>query len=292
MCSQTQSPLFGVIPAEIRNEIFWLALQEFDNPETLYPRETYYTRPGQMGPKRIEVALLRTCKRVYEETKVIPLSNTVACIYLGSQMRAPKDYIRVGEVFELHHIRRFRAQYWSALKHVHILAQLYALNAQNIHHVFLQNHLRPAISPSTVTITIRYTDWWYWEQNTAHQLTVHEVVEWGRMLFPDSVTEIVLELETIETKVKEVDAIVAMITRTPHQWAFGRRDGIRMLPSLKKGVKEWKWQGPTTFGERSRVSRDHIIYPHHPKGDTMGYVVKALTWVPEALTRGGPSSGE
>ena len=42
------------------------------------------------------------------------------------------------------------------------------------------------------------------------------------------------------------------------------------------GARGRTWHGPTTFG-------DGKTYKYHPEGDTMGYLVKVLTWelVPE-----------
>ena len=88
--SQEQSPLFNIIPPEIRNQIFELALQTYDNPKALYEKNTYWARPGCMGKQKVDTELLRTCKRVYDETKVIPLRDFELRYYLGSRSRAPK----------------------------------------------------------------------------------------------------------------------------------------------------------------------------------------------------------
>lgn len=80
VCNQFQSPLFGKIPAEIRNEIFRLALTEYvpegnewtgklgkiGNREwgNVYSTESYVDRPGYEGLKTVDTDLLRTCKRV------------------------------------------------------------------------------------------------------------------------------------------------------------------------------------------------------------------------------------
>ena len=88
---QSQSPLFGKIPGEIRNEIFSLALQEYVDPENLYGREEYCTRPGYEGNKRIDVALLRTCKLIWSETRGIPEKNTEIIVWVGNRERAPRS---------------------------------------------------------------------------------------------------------------------------------------------------------------------------------------------------------
>lgn len=87
--TQFQSPLFGVIPGEIRNAIFELALEEYDDPQQLYQRTSYYARPGIRAVKRVDAQLLRTCKRVYSETRSLPLKNLETEFYLGSRQRCP-----------------------------------------------------------------------------------------------------------------------------------------------------------------------------------------------------------
>lgn len=75
--SQSACPFFSVIPAEIRNRIFYLALLEEEDLSNYIPadldsylcsRESYNMFPG--------IALLRTCKLVYLETHLLPILTT------------------------------------------------------------------------------------------------------------------------------------------------------------------------------------------------------------------------
>lgn len=87
--AQIQSPLFGGLPGELRNQIFELALEQYDDPDHMYRGETYYCRPGSLGEKRVDTQLLRTCKRVYQEAKALPLRGAELYFYGGSKDRAP-----------------------------------------------------------------------------------------------------------------------------------------------------------------------------------------------------------
>jgi hypothetical protein len=87
---QAQSPLFNALPGELRNAIFRLALQQYVDTERLYDRETYWTRPGVEGPLRIDTALLRTCKRVWGETRDMLGKDLTLTFYLGLRSRAPQ----------------------------------------------------------------------------------------------------------------------------------------------------------------------------------------------------------
>lgn len=68
---QTQSPLFGDLPGEIRNEIFNLALIQYEDEGEAYPEDSYWYRPGFRGPRKSSSALLRTCKLAYAEGKKV-----------------------------------------------------------------------------------------------------------------------------------------------------------------------------------------------------------------------------
>lgn len=90
---QSQSPLFSKIPPELRNEIFALALQPYVDPEKLYERETFWARPGFEGRKKMDVALVGSCKRVYEETKAVVMRQGFEemVVFLGHGSRAPRS---------------------------------------------------------------------------------------------------------------------------------------------------------------------------------------------------------
>jgi hypothetical protein len=85
---QEQSPLFGVIPAEVRDQIFSYCLAEQDGKEKI-TKEEYYYRPDYTHYQCIDTALLRTCRRIYLETRTIPVQNVTFRDYLGSRRRRP-----------------------------------------------------------------------------------------------------------------------------------------------------------------------------------------------------------
>lgn len=95
---QLQSPLFGILPGEIRNEIFELALmQEEDNAEA-YPEDSYWYRPGFAGPHKGSSALLRTCRLAYKEGQKVFLKNLEWAFWFGmldriSNTSTPGTYI-------------------------------------------------------------------------------------------------------------------------------------------------------------------------------------------------------
>ncbi|KAH6874624.1 hypothetical protein BKA70DRAFT_1480013 [Coprinopsis sp. MPI-PUGE-AT-0042] len=94
--AQSGSPLFTVFPAEIRAEIFALALRSFSDESKQYPFDSYWYRPGHTAPRRTELSLLTTCKRVYEEaSKLIwkeSSGNNEEAFWWGSTARRPPEY--------------------------------------------------------------------------------------------------------------------------------------------------------------------------------------------------------
>jgi hypothetical protein len=80
---QTQSPLIS-LPAEIRHEIFKLALQTHCDRRKRYTK-TQMWRTDLTGPRCVATALLRTCRLVYMETWSLPLLQTTLAIHYGEQ---------------------------------------------------------------------------------------------------------------------------------------------------------------------------------------------------------------
>lgn len=67
--SQDQSPLYSIIPAELRLSIYELVLISYPDPNQPYPFKSHYYRPGYTAVKKTDVALLRACKKAYIEAK-------------------------------------------------------------------------------------------------------------------------------------------------------------------------------------------------------------------------------
>lgn len=82
---QKQSPLFSVLPPEIRNEIFGLVLLEQDSAP--FSEQDFWYRPDYSSARFIDTALLRACRLVYIETSDLPLFNVTYRQWLGNDDR-------------------------------------------------------------------------------------------------------------------------------------------------------------------------------------------------------------
>ena len=86
---QLQSPLFSILPEEIRVSIWTYALVAYEDPNQLYPKHLRCNRPGQAGALRIAKELLLTCKAVYLETYELPVRLNPIPVYVGNHLDLP-----------------------------------------------------------------------------------------------------------------------------------------------------------------------------------------------------------
>jgi hypothetical protein len=105
--------------------------------------------------------------------------------------------------------------------------------------------------------------------------------EMRKVVLPLCINSVTVEFEHTEAKVKQLDAVVDDIFLRRDWWVWTRADGKKLVVRGKDAkeegaVKVWKWDGPTGF--KHSLSDVTTRYEHHGGGDSMTYVVKALTW--------------
>ncbi|GKT83274.1 hypothetical protein Ct61P_01124 [Colletotrichum tofieldiae] len=153
---QLESPLFSVLPGEIRNEIFALALIQYEDFESAYPEDSYWYRPGFKGRGRAAAP-----------------SSRRASWHRGPEGRTGNDN-----------------------------CELFFLDLTPQQSRDLQ---RPQFRPETLTVTVRYSDWWFWE--TDEPLRMAE--DWLRgFRGPTGLRELRVEYETLAAKRDEMMSIV------------------------------------------------------------------------------------
>jgi hypothetical protein len=94
---QLQSPLFGTLPGEIRNEIFALVLMQYEDEAELYPEDSYWYRPGFTAPRKSDSALLRTCRAAYAEGKKVYLKDLEWAFWFGTCISPRQQRVGVCE---------------------------------------------------------------------------------------------------------------------------------------------------------------------------------------------------
>ncbi|KAL4802015.1 hypothetical protein BDV18DRAFT_148058 [Aspergillus unguis] len=258
---QSQSPLFRLLPAEVRNLIFTYALSPYEDTSNAYSKETYWTRPGYSAPHKTSTALLRACKRTYAETWFMPFALADHTFYLTAQDRAPQNPWFDKKAYS-DFLKTIHAAYAGGveIQNVQIFAQLYKLEpGEMISDLLDTPHLRPRY----VRLTIRYTDFWHWENNRPLYIDGTWV---GKVRFPDSVRAFVIDFESLERRKEEVDFVSQGAVE---KWTFKRQDG-RLLQADKE-MSVSKWTGSSMLGGRRWVRDEE-------RPGQLDYYVVTATW--------------
>ncbi|KAL1868401.1 hypothetical protein Plec18167_008327 [Paecilomyces lecythidis] len=233
---QTSCPLFSVLPAEIRNLIYKFSLESEDastdhSPRSLYRRNAFYYRPGHKQPKRIQTALLQTCQKIYAEASLLPPAVNEHTFWF---YRAPPHVKDASS--PLDYFRKMTPQQRAQVQHLHFFTQQFFLEDNCWSDVWkglkmgnggrsLRGECR--IAPKKMTITLRHTDWWFWEHNDplgidpfrpgrtraadmGKAVCQHaERRAWGNQFVSIlSLEELVIEFETVMRKRDQLDAII------------------------------------------------------------------------------------
>ena len=245
---QSQCPLFSVIPPEIRNDIFRYALAEVETVDDQYDINTCWRRPGYLAPHRTHTDLLRTCKRIYSEAWHLPWAGAEHVFYFAWDGRKPERTVELNDMQDI-----LDAVYLSQgeqdIEHIHIFAQLCNLeDGSNFRSVC---DLR-AFHPRRLTVTIRHTDFWSWEDDAPMSLSGAWVSYQTEL--PESVTEFKLDLESIVQRKDSVDFLADNIAE---KWHLKRKDGAVLLPEpIERSVMTWTgsstWQGRRWIGDEVR----------------------------------------
>ncbi|KAI0107709.1 hypothetical protein F4776DRAFT_423893 [Hypoxylon sp. NC0597] len=244
---QDESPLFGVLPAEIRTFIFSLALTDYPDPtpDKQYAAETCYTRPHYFAPRKTDTALLRTCRAAYAECWFLPFVLQEQVHWLTAQDRAPPEYrVHASRQTLRSRLQQIREQRGGdeivEIEGLRVFAQMYKLEGGQ-----LATLLRtPGLYPRRLTLTIRHTDWWNWEEDLPLRFEARWIETVSDVL-PSSVREFCIELESLERKKDQVDSIAKQMRE---KWFFKRTDGAALFPDVTGGnVEVSRWSGTSTW---------------------------------------------
>ena len=245
---QLESPLFSRIPGEIRDHIFDLALTAYPGKQEPCEKNAHYYRPGfRYADQKIDTALLCTCRQIYREACQVPAENYENVEWHGRGLPAPlfTRFARAGA-------------YRPWLKSLHLFTQQFWLegNWRNDARAIAQRR-HPNLQH--LKITIRHSDWWWWEtsaplvldakrQGTHGHLPAvgHSMasdgfhpLSWGQQFsFFKGLKTFELELETVEGKRKELDEIVMRAA----YWRFPLGDGNILVLNPKR-TRRTGWHG-------------------------------------------------
>ena len=264
--NQDQSPLFSVLPPEIRHDIYAYALSEYENLERPYSKDTYWWRPGNTASLCTATELLRTCRRLYNEAWLLQFALAEHRFYLTQADRAPggTNWPRGFEecnrmIYETYGKHQPSGRF--GLGGIRVFAQLWMLEPGNKLKEILDV---PNFYPRRVAVTIRYSDFWFWESN----MPLHIDAAWvNKIRLPNSVTHFTVDFEMIERRKDEVNLIA---NNAVEKWFFERKDGAS-LTARKEDISVSTWTGSSVLGGQRWV-RDEI------RPGQLDYYIVTVTW--------------
>lgn len=241
---QEESPLFNVLPAELRELVYTYVFTEFEDLSRSYDIESCYRRPGYMAPRKTHTSLLRTCQAIYKEAWYLPWTLAQHTFYLAWDGRKPNKTTtteRMRQICDM--MERLHTDIpdrFKTIPHVQVFSQL--CNIRDIYGILNIPHFMPR----TITITLRHTDIWSWESD--HPLSVDSY--WvPRCRIPSSVSLVRMQVESLERKKEQVDHIA---DRMRKEWFWERADDIHLVGA---DTYAERWTGCSTWQE-ARWLRD------------------------------------
>jgi hypothetical protein len=243
---QPDSLLFSLIPPEIRHEIFTYALSDFPDPspDSRYSSQTCYTRPSYFAPRKSDLRLLRTCRAVYREAWFLPFTHRTQTLWLCTPERAPPGHHAPQQQMRL---RRTLAQITAGygdgrveMESLHVFAQMYKIEQGDLATVLRNTNLHPR----SLTLTVRHTDWWWWETDEPLWFEADWIPRLSEFL-SSSVRQVRIQMESLERKKGQVEAVVKHMSE---RWYFRRSDGEILYPDVtRKMVEVSRWTGSSTW---------------------------------------------
>jgi hypothetical protein len=269
--AQSDSPLFNRLPAEVRTAIYSLALTDYLDPDPAkrYEANTLFTRPSYSAPRRTDTSLLRTCRAIYSEAWFLPFVLREQTHWLTREDRAPPEYDRHG--LNIRNLTSIVQRYLAdsdgsggsggdgmerlvEIDSVRVFVQMFLLEEAT---PLVNLITTPGLRFRRLTITIRHQDWWEWEYDRPLYIKGQKWIEKVSEVLPDTVKEVVMELESLERKKHQIDRIAEQMQE---RWFFKRTDGAILLaeaPSDGQDIEKTdlvtRWSGSSTWQDRRWV---------------------------------------
>ncbi|RPA72294.1 hypothetical protein BJ508DRAFT_419540 [Ascobolus immersus RN42] len=209
-------------------------------------------------------------------------SPTRASLYAASRP-TPYKSVATDHPFQHPRHRSYLPHQWSQIQSLRIFPQLFSFSPPTFSHFFKS---QPLLRPQSVSVVVRYTDWWSWEDNVRLDICLGMRPGFGGVvILPETVREFVLELETIKLKEGELEEVVRGIEAESEEWRWARTDGTWLEYGGEIGFSEGKqreWEGPAVFYDEAVEDAENIYggyrFPHHGAGEGMRYISRRLVW--------------
>jgi hypothetical protein len=278
------------VPTEIRNLIFSYALSAFDNHDEPYQPGEHWCRPGYEYAQMLDTRILQTCKRIYHEYRLLPITQSEFIYYLfdgpihkeGRRQRLGKSPRKgTGTRFGI-----LTEEQQHLVQKVHCFTQQYYLESWLLAvKMALIEGWRFA---RVLTFTLRRSDWWSWESDVASAdrmgicpwlpgRTTREEMEaepldphldyiqprisqaggitWGSLVAQlPRLQVLTMEFETEIKKKSQLDVVVERAKR----WKFPRQDAAPLHWCGE--TSQTKWEGPAYPARTGKPEPPRLAY--------------------------------
>jgi hypothetical protein len=207
---QSASPLFAVLPRELRDLIWAYATAPYEDPNAKFEENAYYYRPGHTARLGTETSLLQTCRRVWLEANTLPMLQAEHSFYYHRAAPDKRDPEWMAQL--TNHNRQNFGLLHLYVQMVHV--EGLAAGGGQLRTYFLRTLPTPGdFQPRVLHVTLRHTDWWYWEDEAPLRLKDSWVA--AMLNSPDlrSTHVFKLELETLDYKIDQLMPIVERIKK-------------------------------------------------------------------------------
>lgn len=267
---QEASPLFSVLPRELRDHIWAFATAPYEDPNEKFEQTAYYYRPGHAARLKTDTAILLTCRRAWLEANALPMLQAEHSFYYRRPAPDKRDPEWTAKL-TAHNRQNFG--------HLHLFVQMYAIEGLKadrgrLREYFLKTPAAPGdFQPRMLHVTVRHTDWWNWE----NEAPLHLKDPWVQALLdsPDlrSTQTLRLELETLDYKVDQLAPILERIKA--FESAEIETHIIDGKPAKTKFVltgqpETYTWEGPSNINQQQ--------FDPYADRTTLQYHVVTLTW--------------
>ncbi|EME84114.1 uncharacterized protein MYCFIDRAFT_173162 [Pseudocercospora fijiensis CIRAD86] len=295
---QMQSILYRDLPKEIRDMIFEYATAQYEDMDRKYKETAFWCRPGHgvshvpfklhchilsklypraqvsfetfidYGPHKTCTNLLLTCRRIWLEANALPMKQAVFTFWMRPTRGPPEKHPDTGgygrDPIRNNTLTKLNRE---SLTTLHYFLQMFVAES-----MFFPNNeetsLIQRLKPKVLRITIRHTDWWYWEGDEPLRLKDSWVQRALDAPFMASVNDISLELETLERKKSQLQVIVDRLTKMKGRASLN--DGMVTRFEMSGEPHVWHWTGPSNI--------DGQEYEPYKGLKTLDYRVVTLKW--------------
>lgn len=154
--NQENCVLFTKLPAEVRYRVFELVLSACDDYDAPYREDRVYYRPGYHFRQKLHLELLRTCKAIYQEARLLPVATNEHTFWLFGGPWAQFGKTNKNTANWNGWYGSLNPEQKSSVGYIHIFAQQYLLEdlAQRADSLLFR------FSTTKLRLTFRNSDWW------------------------------------------------------------------------------------------------------------------------------------